>query len=161
MDTLNKPSENSDAPQGMERRMVLRLLARWRQWQDDDDFSSFSCVDPEEIEDMWPYCFVLDFLGYEEDLVVRMVGDALADYMPYDVVNNRLSDLPAGTLVEHAAAYYPEILHRGVPISRGGEFKKYDGKKVLYRSIILPMSDDGRTISGLLGAANCREVSGE
>jgi hypothetical protein len=45
-----------------------------------------------------------------------------------------------------------------VPISRGGEFIKYDGMKVLYRSIILPMSDDGSSVSGLLGAANCREV---
>ena len=49
--------------------------------------------------------------------------------MPYDVVNNRLSDLPAGTLLEHAAAYYPEILRGGAPISRGREFKKYDSRK--------------------------------
>ncbi|MEL0022567.1 MAG: hypothetical protein VW709_22125 [Rickettsiales bacterium] len=32
------------------------------------------------------------------------------------MVNSRLSDLPAGTLVEHEAAYYPEILHRGVHV---------------------------------------------
>ena len=50
------------------------------------------------------------------------------------------------------------MLSREVPISRGGQFRKYDGTKVLFRSIILPMSDDGDTISGLLGAANCREV---
>ena len=68
------------------------------------------------------------------------------------------SDVPAGSLIEHAASYYQEILHRGVPISRGGEFIKYDGMKVLYRSIIMPMSDDGINVSGLLGAANCREV---
>jgi len=48
-----------------------------------------------------------------------------------------------------------------VPISRGGEFVKYDGMKVLYRSIIMPMSDDGVTVSGLLGAASCREVPNE
>ena len=65
---------------------------------------------------------------------------------------------PANSLIEQAASYYQEILDRGVPISRGGEFVKYDGMKVLYRSIILPMSDDGITVSGLLGAANCREV---
>ena len=65
------------------------------------------------------------------------------------------------TLIENAAGNYQEILSRGVPISRGGEFVKYDGMKVLYRSIILPMSDDGTVVSGLLGAANCREVPNE
>ncbi len=43
-------------------------------------------------------------------------------------------------------------------MSHGDEFIKIDGTKVLYRSILLPMSDDGETISGVLGAANCREV---
>lgn len=160
MDTDYKPSEETAAPQGMERRMVLRLLSQWREWQGDDTFPSFGSVDPEEISDMWDYCFVLDFLGHEEDPVIRMVGERLAAYMPGPVGNCRLSDVPAATLLEHAASYYQEILDRRVPISRGGEFRKYDGNKVLYRSIIMPMSDDGQTISGLLGAANCREVVG-
>ena len=51
-----------------------------------------------------------------------------------------------------------KVIEKQVPISRGGEFLKPDGIKVLYRAIILPMSDDGATISGLLGAANCREL---
>ncbi len=42
---------------------VLRILARWRQLQEDDDFPSISCVDSEEIEDTWPYWLALDFLG--------------------------------------------------------------------------------------------------
>ena len=33
------------------------------------------------------------------------------------------------------------------------------GTAVLYRSILLPLSEDGRRIDGVLGAANCREVA--
>jgi hypothetical protein len=65
--------------------------------------------------------------------------------------------VPAGSLIEHTASYYHAIIDRGLPISRG-EFIKYDGMKVLYRSIILPMSDDGTSVSGLFGTANYREV---
>ena len=161
MDTQANSSDLPDAPQGMERRMVLRLLSQWREWCGDEQFPSFSQVDPEDISEMWEYCFVLDFLGHEEDPIVRMVGDELQKYLPVEVANCRLSDVPAKSLIEYAAAYYQEILDRRVPISRGGEFRKYDGTMVLFRSIILPMSDDGQTISGLLGAANCREVPGE
>jgi hypothetical protein len=64
--------------------------------------------------------------------------------------------VPANTLAEQSVSYYREVIERGVPISRGGEFTESDGTKVLYRVVILPMSDDGATISGLLGAANCR-----
>lgn len=161
MDTQYAPSEHTDAPQGMERRMVLRLLAQWRAWQGDDAFPSFAAVAPETISEMWGYCFVLDFLGHENDPVVRMIGESLSEYLPREIANCRLSEVPANTLLEHAASYYQEVLDRRVPISRGGEFRKYDGKKVLYRSIVLPMSDDGHRISGLLGAANCREVAGD
>ena len=69
--------------------------------------------------------------------------------------------MPPRTLIANEAGYSQEFLFRGVPISRGGEFDKYDDMKVLYRSIIMPMSDDGNVVSGLLGAANCREVPAE
>lgn len=141
--------------------MVLRLLSHWRQWCGDSQFPSFTDVNPVEMAEIWDYCFVLDFVGHEDDPIVRTVGDKLQQYMPEPVRNCLLSDLPPRTLIENAAGYYQEILSRGVPISRGGEFVKFDGMKVLYRSIIMPMSDDGTVVSGLLGAANCREVPNE
>ena len=110
------------------------------------------------MAEIWDFSFVLDIVGHEENPIVRTVGTELQKYLPQTVRNCQLSDVPAASLIEHAASYYYEILDRGVPISRGGEFVKYDGTKVLYRSIILPMSDDGTTVSGLFGAANCREV---
>lgn len=158
MDTHSTSSAPPLAPQGMERRMVLRLLSQWREWCGGDQYPSFASVDPTQIAEIWGYCFVLDIIGHEDNPVVRTVGKELQDYLPEQVRNCALSDVPAGSLIEHAASYYHEILDRGVPISRGGEFVKYDGMKVLYRSIIMPMSDDGINISGLLGAANCREV---
>ena len=161
MDTQSSPPAESLAPQGMERRMVLRLLSHWRQWCGDSQFPSFTDVNPAEMAEIWDYCFVLDFVGHEEDPVVRTVGERFQEYLPEPVRNCVLSQVPARSLIEQAAGYYQEILRRGVPISRGGEFLKYDGMKVLYRSIILPMSDDGNNISGLLGAANCREVPNE
>jgi hypothetical protein len=158
MDTQSTSSAPLEAPQGMERRMVLRLLSQWREWCGDDQYPSFSSVDPTQIAEIWDYCFVLDIVGHEDNPIVRTIGRELQNYMSEQVRNCALSDVPVSSLIEHAAAYYHEILDRGVPISRGGEFVKYDGMKVLYRSIIMPMSDDGINVSGLLGAANCREV---
>ena len=146
-------------PKGMERRLVLRLLSYWRELGDDGQLPSFAAVDPAQIPDMWANCFVLDVAGQAADPVFRNIGRELAERIGTDIVDNRVSDAPEGSLIHVAVCYLQEVLDKKVPISRGGEFNKADGVRVLYRSILLPMSDDGENISGLLGAANCREVT--
>ena len=149
---------SEELPQGMERRLVLRLLSHWRSLCGDRQFPSFKEVDPADIPDIWAHSFVLEILDGEDEHVFRAVGDELSASTDFPFIGCRVSDAPANTLPAVSVAYIDEVLAKGVPISRGGEFYKADGTKVLYRSIILPMSDDGETISGLLGAANCREV---
>ena len=144
-------------PKGMERRLVLRLLSYWRGLCDGDRLPSFAAVQPIAMADMWPSCFVLDVAGHEANPVFRRAGEAFAAHVP-DLLNRRVSEVPANTLVHASVSYVGEVVAKAVPISRGGEFYKGDGTKVLYRSIVLPMSDDGETVSGLLCAANCREV---
>ena len=147
-----------ELPQEIERRLVLRLLAYWRFLCRDNGFSSFTDIDPTEIPDLWPHCFVLEGLGDGSELVFRRIGNALATCSDEDLIGRQLSVASANTLTGIAVNYTDETLLKGVPVSRGGEFVKADGTKVLYRSILLPMSDDGETIRGLLGAANCREI---
>lgn len=152
----------NDAPQGMERRLVFRLLSHWRELVGRDlagerDYPSFSELDPETIPDIWEHAFVLDISGHMEDPLFRLVGPKFAAYSPIDLRNLPVSQAPRDSLVEKSVDFAQEVISREVPISRGGEFLKPDGVKVLYRSIILPMSDDGITVSGLFGAANCRE----
>ena len=144
-------------PQGMERRMVLRLLTHWREWGGGRAFPSFEDVDPTEISDIWEYGFVLDLAGHADDPVFRLAGDSLIAHTGSPLRNVRVSEVPKNSLARESASYYREVIRKGVPISRGGEFLRPDRTTVLYRSVILPMSDDGETVSGLLGAANCRE----
>jgi hypothetical protein len=154
-------SGDSEAPSGMERRLVLRLLAYWRNLSDEGSIPSFDQVDPESIPEIWANCFVIDLSGAEDEPVIRVVGENLAKTSTVDLVDLPLSQLPQNTLIERATGYVGEVVRKSVPISRGGEFVKGDGTTVLYRSVILPMSDDGETLCGLLGAANCREVPGD
>ncbi len=144
-------------PQGMERRMVLQMLAHWRELRGDRAFPSFEDVDPRAIPEIWANVFVLDLEGFPDDPLFRLAGDSFAANTGSPLRNIRISQVPENTLGERSVSYYREVIARGVPISRGGEFNKSDGTKVLYRGVILPLSDDGVTINGLLGAANCRE----
>lgn len=150
-----------DLPQGMERRLVHRLLAYWRGLQVEDEFPSFAAIDPQEIPDIWENTFVLEVVGNESDPVFRAFGDDITAHYGISLIDRHVSEVPANTLVSVSVGYLDEVLTKGVPISRGGDFRREDRTEVLYRSILLPMSDDGETISGILGAANCREVEPE
>jgi hypothetical protein len=157
----NRTEVSEELPQGLERRLVLRLLAHWRTLCEERKYPSFADLDPDEIPDIWPFSFVLEILDDREEPVFRAVGDELAAYTDFLLTDRRVSEAPDHTLPGVAISYVDEMLEKRVPISRGGEFLKADGTKVLYRSILLPMSDDGETISGVLGAANCREIDAE
>lgn len=143
----------------MERRLVLRLLKYWRGLNDGERLPSQSDVDPKVIPDMWPNCAVLDVAGKELDPELAFVGTALSQAAGMELAGRKLSQAPADTLVSRGFSYFGQVLAKKVPITYGGEFISPRGVKILYRSIILPLANDGENINRLLGAANCREVA--
>ncbi len=143
----------------MERRLVLRILQYWRGLSGEDIIPPESAIDPKSIADMWPHCAVLDVSGKETDPEIAFVGTDLAATAGAELSGKRLSQAPGDTLLAKGLSYYAQVLVKKVPITFGGEFVDGRGVKILYRSIILPLSNDGTNINRLLGAANCREVT--
>ncbi|NQV83260.1 MAG: PAS domain-containing protein [Rhodospirillales bacterium] len=147
-----------EMPSGIERRLVLRLLAHWRILCGDRKLPAMSDIDPTAIPDIWPHCFLLEIGQAEGGHIFRASGDQIDNHATGSLVGMRVADAPPDALPGLAVAYIEEVLKKGVPISRGGEFTKPNGTRVLYRSILLPMGENYHTISGILGAANCREI---
>lgn len=150
-------SEPTSKP--MERRLVVRILDYWRQIAPAGAFPARGDIDPAAIPDMWPWCAVLDIEGQESDPAFSYIGDHLKEWCGANLTGKPLSETPRNTLVEKAFAHFGQVVEKRAPISLGGEFSDYRGVTILYRSIVLPLADDGKTIVALLGAANCREVS--
>lgn len=144
----------------MERRLSMRILGYWRglREEEDDDLPSLSDIEPEAIPDMWPFCLVLKIEGNESDPLITHCGEALQEICGEDFSNKPLSSAPQNCLVARGLSYYKRVLEKCVPVTYGDEFTNAAGHKVLYRSAILPLSDDGEKINHLLCAANCREV---
>lgn len=171
-DTLNKlryaftanPTVRGDIvstqPHPSERRLVLRLLDYWRQvcrdrtWPAPDDFY------PAAIPDLWDYCFLIDLAGGANgEPTFRYVGDYHKRMYGEDVAGVPLSKADPATLLAQSASYLSDVVRRGVPVTCGGEFTDRRGYHILYRSIMLPLSLDNRTIEVILGGANCRETA--
>jgi hypothetical protein len=156
---VNERSEISDdLPDSMERRLVLRLLKYWRQLQNDGDFVSFDQIEPEKIPGIWPNCFVVEIFENGDVPILRVIGEEIAKWSDSLTADMPINQIPPDCLVGISLSHLDEVVRKGVPVSRGGEYISHAGGKILYRSILIPMSDDGKRITGLLGAANCRET---
>ncbi len=143
-------------PQGMERRMAHRLLVRWRAAQEDDGIPSLDALFHMDLKEMLPNIYVLKTPAPGEDPEFVQVGGAFNEEGGDGLIGATAAAVDDATLLGKAMRYYKKILSKKVPITLGGEFVKADGTKILYRSIIVPLSDDGNSVNLLLGAANCK-----
>ena len=149
-----------DDSKAMERRLVVRLLQYWRGLGDIDRLPRQADIDADVIADMWPNCALLDVTGGKDtDPEILFIGTDLTVRAGAELTGKMLSSAAADTLVSKGFSYFGQVLAKKVPITFGGEFKDVRGVKILYRSIILPLTKDGTDITALLAAANCREVA--
>ena len=145
-----------EQPQGMERRMVHRLLERWRNAREDDGLPSLDDVLEQDLGDMVPDIYVLKLSGGGEEPVFERIGEALGADLPDDLVGKPVSAAPEGTLIKEALGYYARVVAKKVPITQGRDFVNGKDQTILYRSIITPLDDGEGDVGLLLGAANCK-----
>ncbi len=148
-----------------ENRMVLQLFNYWKRISKDRLFPSLVDVDPNSIGDIWPYCFILDVSTDVAKPVFHYIGKSLERDRQIDlalaetdsVEENGEHNTPP-TRLGRAARYFRQTLLKKAPVTSGGVFAHPNGKTILFRSILLPLSDDDRTFNYVLGAVSSREV---
>lgn len=144
-----------------ERRLVLRVLQRWEELRGTRTLPPRDEIDEAAMGDDWPCCLVLDLdigSASEGAPYFTHVGAAL-EAADWNSPGRRLSDCPEGTLLKMATAFFPRVLDKRIPISIGAS-GQHLGRAILFRAILLPLSNDGERIDALLGAANFREAGG-
>ncbi len=136
-----------------ERRLVLRILDHWQGLRGARTCPARREIDPAVLGDDRRYCCVLE-VGDENEAVFAYVGTAFdAAHAASEV--RRVSNCRPGSFLRLATEFFPRVLDKRIPVSIGGEAMS-DGRSILFRAILLPLSNDGTRIDALLGAANCR-----
>lgn len=139
--------------------MVLQLLHQWREAGGGESFPRLEEIDQEALGDIWHDCYVLTVGDALDDVSFQSIGKVIAEGCDEDFTGRLVSDVPEKTLLYQSASQSDRVLRRSVPISMGGRFDNLAGQTVLYRSIVLPLSDGSDAVKQLLGAANCRIVT--
>ena len=141
-----------------DRRLTMRVLARWRSLAEGRRFPRRSQLDPLLFGQDWSSCLLIDVHPRMEQSRLAFVGDALRDPAWPHFERQRIAECLTDTLLQLATSKIPEVVARGAPIGFGGP-ATYNEAQILYRAILLPLSESGEEIDGMLGAVSYREVA--
>lgn len=150
---ISSPGPRHKWPPEAERRLTYRLLNYWDSLRGNRIYPGLDDIDGAMIPDLWPWCFVLDTRRDYPSPYFEYLGEDLAKYSGIYLSGK---DDWRVTLLDKAAEHLDRTLAAREPILIEDELRRYDGRELLFRSIMLPLSEDGETISHVLGAANGR-----
>ena len=140
-----------------ERRLVSRILRYWRELGLRGTFPSKQQIDPWLVAEDWASCALITIHGDREKPTFITVGDDLLT-APDERLDGRSIDACASdTVLGVALAKLTTVISKRAPLTIGGA-STHLGKPVLYRSVLLPLAEDGTRIDAALIAANFRRI---
>lgn len=145
------------AAETREQRLVMRVLAYWRSLAGGNSLPRRSRIDPHELGEDWHHCLMVDVDPVLDRSRLAHVGDRLRDPGWPTFERQRISECLDGSLLKLATSYIGRVIAERTPVSMSGIASHLDSR-ILYRSILLPISEEGGIVDGVFGAANYRDV---
>jgi hypothetical protein len=141
-----------------ERRVIGRMLSYWDELRGERGFPSRADIERDGTGELEPNFFLIAVRGSEIDDEVIESGPSFRAALSFDPVGKRVIDImPSST--EKGLSFCRTAARLKKPIADVGSFTNASGEEILYRSIMLPLSDDQQTINYMLGAFSFKQVA--
>ncbi|MFN3725006.1 MAG: hypothetical protein ACK4SZ_01750 [Allosphingosinicella sp.] len=142
-----------------ERRMHVRAYNHWVSLLDGRPYPSIEDLKPEKIGDFGPHSVLLDFTDDRDDPVIAFLGTDLKAECGIDFARQRISEVPARSLLSRLTDHYMQIIANHAPIGFEAEFLSHRGINTLYRGILMPLSSNGDEIDFIYGVINWKDLA--
>jgi hypothetical protein len=148
----------SDQPATVtDQRLVQRTLARWQDWRCGEEFPERSNIVEEAFGEDWKDCFILDCRADHPFPVFERIGSSLATFS--GIFLSGTSDWTQ-TLLDKATSHVGEVMDTRDAVLIEEVLRRFDGERLAFRCILLPLSDDGVAITHVLGSVNGKLLDG-
>lgn len=147
---------------GKERRLTLRAYAYWRETAGERPMPALGDFDAAGLAPFRDSSFLVGFA--EEDYlqpVYCFVGAAIQATAGEIAKDSPVRGTAPGSVLDRIADHYLEAVAHKSPVGFDAEFERDDGGEVLYRGLLLPLSEDGETVDLLMGVLSWKEVYGK
>jgi hypothetical protein len=113
-----------------------------------------SDIEPEEIRALLAHVMLIDVIGRSPRFRYRyrLVGTAFAVEYGQEITGKFVDEIDLSDRKEFIFADYDGVVRTRAPSFSRWEFTKSDGRHMLCRRVLLPLSSDGDAVNMLFGA---------
>ena len=140
-----------------ERRAVGRALVCWDSLRTGSDFPSRAACLEAFGEALTSGLIVIEVNDHEEDDRIVECGSSFRDAIGRDPVGKAAKDvLPSST--DRGLIFWRVAAQMQKPIADVGTFTNDAGEEICYRSVFLPISEDGKRVTHLMATFSYKTV---
>lgn len=142
-----------------ERRLGLRLLRYWQEKRGLRVLPIENDIDPEELGQDWDYCFLLQSrdVANIEDYNFTYLGNKIMKAY-FDKRIDEHNQFMVGPNAFRLSKHFTQVLATKQPVLDEGEFETLQGRRVLYRQVLLPLGNLDKGIEAIFGGMNYKIV---
>ena len=141
----------------IENRLVGKALKFWENARQGDGLPSASALDAEDCPFGDTESLVIEVGPNEAEDRVVSAGEKISAALGRDPTGLAVLDtLPSAT--EMGLSFCRASIDLKKPMADVGRFFNRKGEEILYRSILLPLSDDGTTVNRVVSAFSYKVV---
>lgn len=135
-----------------ERRLSRRLRDVWRA-KAGDGLPAWGDFLRDDLGDDWRFCFAVDLRLSDAQPYFIYIGEALWRFSDVYLAGGGQWET---ALIDLAAAKMDEAALTKAPVGYVGNLRLADGQRMVFRSVLLPLADNGVDVTHIIGAANGR-----
>jgi hypothetical protein len=143
---------------GFERRVSSNAVQYWRDLATPRRYPSVTQVTQDSAAALWDHFCIIKVGPAASDHVFVRAGAVLCNALGIDPTGKRVADVLPREIVGRALYFQKAACDLMAPIDEAGKWVRADGTEILYRAVLLPLSDDQRSADYLLGAFSFRAV---
>ena len=151
--------ENSTIYPYGERRLGLRLLRYWNEKRGQRAMPVENDIDPEELSTDWDFCFLLQArdVANIQDYNFTYLGENIMKAY-FDKSLDAHNQFMVGPNAFRLSTHFSRVLDSKEPVMDEGEFATVQGRKVLYRQVLLPLGQEDDSVDAIFGAMNYKII---
>ena len=135
-----------------EHSSLQELLAYWLSKKGQKIAPPRSAIEPGEIKALLPSILLIDVVGAPPRFRARLFGSKLIEAYGEEVAGKFGEEVDLDDVAPELMAFVETAARECRPQFLRAEFTKQSGRHLKYEQIILPLSEDGKTVNMLLCA---------
>ena len=138
------------SPDGIKSAKLRDLYGYWNKLRGDRFAPSRSIVGPSAIPKLLPYICLVEALRSPQRFRFRLAGTEIVDYYGEEMTGKLLQDLDLNDHSLEIGRDYHRVVQTNAPTLQTYQFTKNSGQWLNYERILLPLSENGTSVTVLL-----------